>query len=95
MGGNKCKQTLADFVYCISYFETDLFITMVAALNAHCLPKFLLHDHTEHFLKAIVSQPSKCLKFMTFWERYFVIHVEYMYLSETLETFYHRQFYKR
>ena len=38
---------------------------------------------------AIVSQPSKCLKFMTFREGCFVIHVEYRYLSETLETFYY------
>ena len=43
----------------------------------------------------IVSQPSKCLKFMTFREGLFVIHVEYKYLSEALETFYHHQFYKR
>ena len=41
---------------------------------------------------SIVSQPSKCLKFMTFREGCFVIHVEYKYLSET---FYHHQFYKR
>ena len=32
----------------------------------------------------IVSQPSKCLKFMTFREGCFGIHVEYRYLSETL-----------
>ena len=43
----------------------------------------------------IVSQPSKCLKFMTFQEGCFVIHVEYKYLSEALETFYHHQFSKR
>ena len=42
----------------------------------------------------IVSQPSECLKFMTFREGCFVIHVEYKYLSETLETFYHHQFSK-
>ena len=35
----------------------------------------------------IVSQPSKCLKFMTFQEGCFVIHVEYKYLSGALETF--------
>ena len=35
----------------------------------------------------IVSQPSKCLKFMTFREGCFVIHVEYKYLSEALEIF--------
>ena len=45
-------------------------------------------------MAVVVSQPSKCLKFMTFREGYFVIHVEYKYLSETLETFYHCQFYK-
>ena len=45
--------------------------------------------------EAIMSQPSKCLKFMTFRERCFVIHVEHKYLSENLETFYHHQFYKR
>ena len=44
---------------------------------------------------AIVSQPSKCLKFMTFREGCFVIHFEYKYLSEALETLYHPQFYKR
>ena len=47
------------------------------------------------WLGTIVSQPSKCLKFMTFREGCFVIHVEYKYLSEALETFYHHQFYKR
>ena len=36
-----------------------------------------------------MSQPSKCLKFMTFREQCFVLHVEYRYLSEALETFYH------
>ena len=36
---------------------------------------------------AIVSQLSKCLKFMTFREGCFVIHVEYKYLIEALETF--------
>ena len=44
---------------------------------------------------AIVSQPSKRLKFMTFREGCFDIHVEYNYLSEALEIFYHHQFYKR
>ena len=44
--------------------------------------------------RPIVSQPSKCLKFMTFRGGCFVIHVEYKYLSEPLETFYHHQFYK-
>ena len=44
---------------------------------------------------AIVSQPSKCLKFMTFREGCFVIRVEYRYLSETLETFYYHQFHKK
>ena len=43
---------------------------------------------------SIVSQPSKCLKFVLFREGCFVIHVEYKYLSEALETFYHHQFYK-
>ena len=38
---------------------------------------------------SIVSQPSKCLKFMTFQEGGFVIHVECKYLNEALETFYH------
>ena len=37
---------------------------------------------------ALVSQPSKCLKFMTFREGCFVIHVEYKYLSEALEIFF-------
>ena len=37
----------------------------------------------------VVSQPSKCLKFMTFREGCFVIHVERKYLNEALETFYH------
>ena len=46
------------------------------------------------FMETIVSQPSKCLKFMTFQEGCFVIHVEYKYLSEALETFYHHKFYK-
>ena len=32
---------------------------------------------------------------MTFREGCFVIHVEYKYLSETLEKIYHHQFYKR
>ena len=43
----------------------------------------------------IFSQPNKCLKFMTFLEGCFVIHVEYKHLPEALETFYHRPFYKR
>ena len=43
----------------------------------------------------IVSQPSKCLKFRAFREGCFVINVEYRYLSETLETFYYHQFYKK
>ena len=47
------------------------------------------------WILTIVSQLSKCLKFMTIREGYFVIYVEYKYLSETLETFYHRQFYRR
>ena len=42
----------------------------------------------------IVSQPSKCLKVMNFREVCLVIHVEYKYLSEALETIYHHQFYK-
>ena len=42
-------------------------------------------EHTSSL--AIVSQPSKCLKFMTFREGCFVIHVEYKYLSEALEIF--------
>ena len=46
-------------------------------------------------LGAIVSQPNKCLKFMTFREGCFVIHVEYKHLNEALENFYHHQFYKR
>ena len=46
-------------------------------------------------MHTIVSQPSKCLKFMTFQKGCFVIHVEYKYLREALETFYHNQFYKR
>ena len=46
------------------------------------------------FNTTIVSQPSKCLEFMTFREGCFVIHIEYKYLSEALETFYHYQFYK-
>ena len=37
-------------------------------------------------LSAIVSQPSKCLKFKTFQEVCFVINVEYKCLSEALET---------
>ena len=44
---------------------------------------------------SVVSQPSKCLKFMTFREVCFVIHVESKYLSEALETLYHHQFYRR
>ena len=44
---------------------------------------------------SIVSQPSKCIKFMSFWEGYFAIPVECKYLSEALETIYHHQFYKR
>ena len=38
-------------------------------------------------IESIVSQPSKCLKFMTFRGGCFVIHVECKYLSEALETF--------
>ena len=60
------------------------------------------HKHDDsHFCKvtneiiSIVSQPSKCLKFMTFREGCFVIHVEYKYLSKTLETLYHHQLHKR
>ena len=34
-----------------------------------------------------MPQLSKCLKFMTFREGRFVIHVEYKFLSEALETF--------
>ena len=45
--------------------------------------------------RPIVSQSSKCLKSMTFREGCFVIHVEYKYLSEALETSYHHQFYER
>ena len=40
----------------------------------------------------VVSQPIKCLNFMTFREGRFVIHVECKYLSEALETFNHYQF---
>ena len=50
-------------------------------------------------LETIVSQPSKCPKFMTFRKGCFVIHVEYKYLSEALETFYQlmviKKFFKR
>ena len=42
----------------------------------------------------MVSQPSKCLKFITFREGCFVIHVECKYFSEALKTFYHHPFYK-
>ena len=49
----------------------------------------------ESSIITIVSQPGKCLKFMTFREGCFVIHVEYRYLSETLETFYYHQFYRK
>ena len=54
-----------------------------------------LVSSNQGIVTSIVSQPSKCLKFMTFREGCFVIHVEYKYLSEALETFYHHQFYKR
>ena len=37
----------------------------------------------------IVSQPSKCLKFMTFQEGYLSYPIERKYFSEALETFYH------
>ena len=40
-------------------------------------------------LSAIVSQLSKCLKFMTFREGVLKHAVECKYLSEALETFYH------
>ena len=33
-----------------------------------------------------MSEPSECLKIITFREGCFVIHVEYKYLSEALET---------
>ena len=56
--------------------------------------KFFDVSNEDILTNAIVSQLIKCLKFMT-WEGCFVIHVEYKYLSETLETFYHHQFYKR
>ena len=45
--------------------------------------------------ETIVSQPSKCLKFMSFREGYYAILVECKYLNEALETFYHHQFYNR
>ena len=58
---------------------------------------FFLERHSLKISKllTIVSQPSKCLKFTTFREVCFVIHVEYKYSSEVLETFYNHQFYKR
>ena len=49
----------------------------------------------DSYLPFVVSQPSKCLKFMTFRQGCFVIHVRYKYLIEALETFYCHQFYKR
>ena len=51
-------------------------------------------DHHIVSSDTIVSQPSKCLKFMACREGCLVIHVEYKYLIEALETFYHHQFYK-
>ena len=45
-----------------------------------------------HFLQTdamtMVSQPSKCLKFMTFREGCFSYAIECKYLSEALKTFY-------
>ena len=49
-------------------------------------PGLLQHLCTKY--DTIVSQPSKCLKFMTFREGCFITHVEYKYLSEAFETFF-------
>ena len=38
---------------------------------------------------SIMSQPSKCLKFMTFGSDVLSYGIECKYLSEALETFYH------
>ena len=43
-------------------------------------------------MEPIVSQPRKSLKFMTFREMCFLVHLECMYLSEALETLYRPQF---
>ena len=45
---------------------------------------FNLHESACVAFHIIVSQLSKCLKFMTFQEGCFVIHVECKYLSEVL-----------
>ena len=52
-------------------------------------------DNISSLLMTIMSQPSKYLKFTTFREVCFVIHVAYKYLSKTLEAFFNHQFYKR
>ena len=56
---------------------------------------YMLKLKVTKFQLPIVSQLSKCLKFMTFREGCFVILVECKYFNEALETFYHHQFYKR
>ena len=66
-------------------------LTTSNCATANRLPQVLTKKQEEY---SIVSQPSKCLKFMIFWEGCFVIHVEYKYLSEALETFHNHQFYK-
>ena len=59
--------------------QDDMIATALAMNCFVCSEKIVVYP--------IVSQPSKCLKFMTFWEGCFVIDVEYKYLSDALETF--------
>ena len=67
----------------IKVYLFDLLLTLFRPGFLHCLKVpggggGLLISAT---IKAIVSQPSKCLKFMTFREGCFVINVDNKYLT--------------
>ena len=80
--------------HCIRFQGVGLSYGALTTSNSATANRFsqILTKKQEEY--SIVSQPNKCLKFMIFREGCFVIHVEYKYLSEALETFYHHQFYK-
>ena len=81
-----------------TFFVYDLRCTRLDAcwlshFKSTCVPKkgILKGGHC----LSVVSKPSKCLQFITFREGCFVMHIEYKYFSEALETFYYHEFYKR
>ena len=71
----------------IGHFEVGYHSLDFLKTNPDCFPIHSNDKFYEEVIKATVSQPSKCLKFMTFRKGCFVIHVEYKYLSEAVETF--------